>query len=238
MTIQLKDISKRYGKDFSLKNVSLTFETGKIYGLLGPNGSGKSTILKMIAGLVYPDLGQVEVNDEVVTRRISQKVAYLTELDMFYPSITVGNMVDFYSSQFPDFETNKAEQLLHDMKLDRARKIKQLSKGNRGRLKLVLALARKAPVLLLDEPFSGLDPMMRDSIVKSLLTYINFQEQTVIIATHEIDEIEPLLDESIVIMQGEIIEQKNVEDLREEAGLSVLEWLKSTMAEREGNDHE
>lgn len=238
MTIQLKKISKRYGKDFSLKNVSLTLETGKIYGLLGPNGSGKSTILKMMAGLVYPDQGQVEINGEAVTRRKSDSVAYLTELDMFYSSFTVGNMVDFYASQFADFDTNKAEWLLQDMKLDRAQKIKRLSKGNRGRLKLVLALARKAPVLLLDEPFSGLDPMVRDSIVKSLLSYIDFDEQTVVMATHEIAEIEPLLDEAIVIFHGEVIEQRNVEDLRAEAGLSVLEWFKATMAKKEGNVYE
>ncbi|CRK84563.1 ABC transporter ATP-binding protein [Neobacillus massiliamazoniensis] len=235
MTVKLLNVSKRYGKDFSLKNVSLTFETGKIYGLLGPNGSGKSTTLKMIAGLVYPNNGTVEVDAEEVTRKICKKVAYLTELDMFYPSFTVGNMIEFYASQFSDFDMEKAENLLIDMKLDRAKKIKQLSKGNRGRLKLVLALSRKTQVLLLDEPFSGLDPMVRDSIVKSLLSYINFDEQTVIIATHEIDEIEPLLDEVIVIFQGDIIGQKNVETLREEEGLSVLEWFKSTMVQMEGN---
>ena len=235
MTVKLRNVSKRYGKDFSVKNVSLTFETGKIYGLLGPNGSGKSTTLKMIAGLVYPNNGKIEVDAEEVTRKICKKVAYLTELDMFYPSFTVGNMIEFYASQFSDFDMEKAEQLLIDMKLDRAKKIKQLSKGNRGRLKLVLALSRKSPVLLLDEPFSGLDPMVRDSIVKSLLSYINFEEQTVIIATHEIDEIEPLLDEVIVIFQGDIIGQKNVETLREEEGLSVLEWFKSTMVQMEEN---
>ena len=235
MTVKLRNVSKRYGKDFSVKNVSLTFETGKIYGLLGPNGSGKSTTLKMIAGLVYPNNGKIEVDAEEVTRKICKKVAYLTELDMFYPSFTVGNMIEFYASQFSDFDMEIAEQLLIDMKLDRAKKIKQLSKGNRGRLKLVLTLSRKSPVLLLDEPFSGLDPMVRDSIVKSLLSYINFEEQTVIIATHEIDEIEPLLDEVIVIFQGDIIGQKNVETLREEEGLSVLEWFKSTMVQMEEN---
>ncbi len=235
MTVKLRNVSKRYGKDFSIKNVSLTFETGKIYGLLGPNGSGKSTTLKMIAGLVYPNNGKVEVDAEEVTRKICKKVAYLTELDMFYSSFTVGNMIEFYASQFSDFDMETAEQLLINMKLDRAKKIKQLSKGNRGRLKLVLALSRKSPVLLLDEPFSGLDPMVRDSIVKSLLSYINFDEQTVIIATHEIDEIEPLLDEVIVIFQGDIIGQKNVETLREEDGLSVLEWFKSTMVQMEEN---
>lgn len=235
MTVVLRNVSKSYGRDFSVKNVSLTFETGKIYGLLGPNGSGKSTTLKMITGLVYPSKGTVEVGKEKVTRKTCQKVAYLTELDTFYPSFTVGKMIDFYASQFADFDPRKARQLLQDMKLDRSKKIKQLSKGNRGRLKLVLALSRNTPVLLLDEPFSGLDPMVRESIVKSLLSYINFNEQTVIIATHEIDELEPLLDEAIVIVQGSIIGQKNVEQLREEEGLSVLEWFKSTIAQMKGD---
>ncbi|MCM3316418.1 ABC transporter ATP-binding protein [Rummeliibacillus stabekisii] len=228
MAVKLSNVSKKYGKEFSLKNVSLTFETGKIYGLLGPNGSGKSTTLKMIAGLVYPNSGKVEVGNEEVSRKISKNVAYLTELDMFYPGFTVANMIDFYTTQFTDFDPVKAEELLKEMKLEREKKIKQLSKGTRGRLKLVLALSRNAPVLLLDEPFSGLDPMVRDSIVKSLLSYINFDLQTVIIATHEIDEIEPLLDEAIVIFHGKIIGQKNVEELREEEGLSVLDWFKDT----------
>ncbi len=228
MAVKLSNVSKKYGKEFSLKNVSLTFETGKIYGLLGPNGSGKSTTLKMIAGLVYPNSGKVEVGNEEVSRKISKNVAYLTELDMFYPGFTVANMVDYYATQFTDFDLVKAEELLKEMKLEREKKIKQLSKGTRGRLKLVLALSRNAPVLLLDEPFSGLDPMVRDSIVKSLLSYINFDLQTVIIATHEIDEIEPLLDEAIVIFHGKIIGQKNVEELREEEGLSVLDWFKDT----------
>src|SRR5690625_207801 len=233
MAIELQHVSKSYGKDFALKDVSLTMETGKIYGLIGPNGSGKSTTLKMIAGLVYPNDGEIRIDETEVTRQISEKVAYLTELDMFYQTFTVQKMVVFYASQFQDFDIEKANQLLKDMKIDPTKKIKQLSKGNRGRLKLVLTLARKAPVLLLDEPFSGLDPMVRESIVKSLISYINFDKQTVIIATHEIDVIEPLLDEAVVIFQGNIIKQKNVEDLREKEGLSVLQWFKSTMGQVE-----
>lgn len=233
MTIELKNITKKYGKDFSLEDITISFETGKIYGLLGPNGSGKSTTLKIISGLVYPNNGEVTVNDEPVTRKISSKVSYLTELDIFYDAFTVKDMVDFYASQFSDFDTVKAARLLQDMKIDGKRKIKQLSKGNRGRLKLVLALSRRTPILLLDEPFSGLDPMVRDSIVKSLLTYINFEEQTVIITTHEISEVEPLLDEVFVIYKGKIIGHKNVEELRETEGLSVLNWFKSEMEDIE-----
>lgn len=229
MTVQLNGVTKKYGNEFALKNVSFTFTKGKIYGLLGPNGGGKSTTLKLITGLVYPTNGTVTVSDEKVTRKISDKVAYLTELDMFYDSFTIKQMVDFYHSQFPDFSLEKAHQLLQDMQLEGNKKIRKLSKGNRGRLKLVLTLARNAPVILLDEPFSGLDALVRDSIVKSLLTYINFEEQIVIIATHEIDEIEPLLDEVIAVYQGHYIDHQNVETLREEQGLSVLQWFKTTI---------
>ncbi|MGE6259518.1 ABC transporter ATP-binding protein [Heyndrickxia sporothermodurans] len=229
MAIELKNVTKKYGKDFSLNDISITFEAGKIYGLLGPNGSGKSTTLKMISGLVYPNKGEITINHEPVTRKISSKVSYLTELDIFYDSFTVKNMISFYASQFEDFDPLKANKLLSEMKLDAQKKIKQLSKGNRGRLKLVLALSRRTPILLLDEPFSGLDPMVRESIVKSLLAYINFEEQTVIITTHEISEVEPLLDEAVIIYKGNIIGQKNVEELRETEGLSVLKWFKSKM---------
>ncbi len=93
----------------------------------------------------------------------------------------------FYQSQFSDFQTEQAYKLLNEMQLDPEKKIKKLSKGNRGRLKIVLALARRASVILLDEPFSGLDLMVRDSIVNSLVSYIDFEQQIVVIATHEIE---------------------------------------------------
>lgn len=232
MTIALKDVTKKYGKKHALHDVSLTFEKGKIYGLLGRNGSGKSTTLKLIAGLAYPNEGEVEVLGEKVTRKASKYVAYLTELDMFYEPFTVRDMIDFYASQFDDFNMEKANALLQDMKLEGKQKIKQLSKGNRGRLKLVLALSRETPILLLDEPFSGLDPLVRESIVKSLLSYLDFEEQTVIIATHEIDEIESLLDKVLVIDAGEIVGQEDVEDIREFKGQSVQAWLKDIMREQ------
>lgn len=229
MPIRLDNVTKRYGAEYALNNVTLQFQPGKIYGLLGPNGSGKSTTLKMITGLVYPSDGKVTVLGEKVTRKTCEKVAYLTELDMFYDSFTVERMVAFYESQFPDFDREKADQLLREMSLSGTKKIKQLSKGNRGRLKLVLTLARSAPIILLDEPFSGLDPLVRASIVKSLLTYIDFEEQTVIIATHEIREIEAIMDEVVAIYNGNIIGAENVEQLREEQGYSVLEWFKTIM---------
>lgn len=229
MTIRFENVTKKYGSEAALDHVNLQFQPGKIYGLLGPNGSGKSTTLKMITGLVYPNSGTITVLGQQVTRKMCHSVAYLTELDMFYDSFTVDKVVAFYASQFPDFNLEKANELLKEMNLSGDKKMKQLSKGNRGRLKLVLTLAREAPILLFDEPLSGLDPMVRDSIVKSLLTYIQFDKQTVVIATHEMDEIEAILDEVMVIYNGRIVGNENVEQLREQQGLSVLEWFKQTM---------
>lgn len=229
MSIQLRDIVKKYGSNYALNMINLTFEKGKIYGLVGPNGSGKSTLLKLITGLVFPTSGIVTVNDKTVTRKTSQSVAYLTELDMFYETFTVQETIDFVSSQFADFNLERAQRLLKEMKLNCHKKVKSLSKGNRGRLKLVTTLARDTDVILLDEPFSGLDPMVRDAIVKSLLQYVDFDKQIILIATHEINEIESLLDEVIAIYYGSVIGQKNVEQLREEQGLSVLNWFKSAV---------
>ncbi|MCR8850073.1 ABC transporter ATP-binding protein [Rossellomorea sp. SC111] len=228
MVVKFEGVTKKYGNDIALNQTSFHFQKGKIYGLLGPNGSGKSTTLKMIAGLVLPNAGTVSLNGKTVTRKSASEVAYLTELDMFYEAFTVAGMIRFYASQFPDFDTGRAHELVEFMELDSGKKIKHLSKGNRGRLKLVLALSRNTEVLLLDEPFSGLDPMVRDTIVKGLLSYIDFGQQTVIIATHEIDEIEAILDEAYIISDGEIIGHCQVEELRESEGLSVLQWLKKT----------
>ncbi|SEN55215.1 ABC-2 type transport system ATP-binding protein [Mesobacillus persicus] len=233
MVLELNNISKKYGKNQALKHVHLSFETGKIYGLLGPNGSGKSTMLKLITGLVFPDEGTVTLNGEQVTRKTIEKVAYLTELDMFYDAFSVGETVEYVASQFADFNREKASLLLTELRLEASQKVRSLSKGNRGRLKLVTTLARDAEVILLDEPFSGLDPMVRDSIVKSLLKYIDFEHQVLIIATHEINEIEPLLDEAIAIYHGTMIGRESVESLREEEGQSVLQWFKQLAIKQE-----
>lgn len=229
--IRFQNVTKKYGQEYALNDVSFDLEPGKIYGLLGPNGSGKSTTLKLMAGLAHPTLGSVSVNGKQVNRRMAQEVAYLTELDMFYDSFRVVDMIQFTASQFADFDMNRARELLAFMSLDSTKKMNQLSKGNRGRLKLVIALARQARVLLLDEPFSGLDPMVRESIVKGLISYVDFKHQMVVIATHEIDEVEALLDEVLVIKNGVLLERRNVERLREEEGLSVIEWMKKTLEE-------
>jgi len=229
--IEFKQVSKRYGTKHALKDVSFSLPTGKVIGIIGENGSGKSTTLKLIAGLAKPTSGEISVNGEVASRRISHVVSYLSESDGFYPFFTVGDMIDFYQSQFADFSPAKANEILSFMKLDRSQKIKNLSKGNRGRLKIVLTLARDVPIILMDEPLSGLDPLVRDSIIKGLISFIDIEKQTVLITTHEIEEVEPILDTMVAIKDGRVICVQDVEELRMQENAGILDWMKRVYQE-------
>ncbi|TCP30579.1 ABC-2 type transport system ATP-binding protein [Scopulibacillus darangshiensis] len=223
--ISLENVSKRYLNKMAIKEINFGLEPGHIIGLIGANGSGKSTTLKLIAGLIRPTKGKVLVNGRASNRFNCRDISYLSELDVYYSFFTVEETVKFYASQYKDFNTKKAQEILTFMNLDPKQKVKHLSKGNRGRLKIVLTLAREAPVILMDEPLSGLDPMVRDSIVKGLISFIDLEHQTVLITTHEIKEIEQLLDTVAVIKDGQILDIQNVEDIRFRENLSIVEWM-------------
>lgn len=224
--ITLKQVSKKYMAKAALRKVDLELAPGKIIGLVGENGSGKSTTLKLIAGLIRPSGGEILINGNKVNRSIANQVSYLSELDEYYSFHTVRSAIDFFASQFPDdFNKEKAEEIRTFMKLDPDTKLKHLSKGNRGRLKIVISLSREVPVILLDEPLSGLDPLVRDSIVKGLISFIDLDNQIVLITTHEINELETILDEVIAIKDGGIVGHHNVEDLRHEKNMGIVEWM-------------
>ncbi|RKD22859.1 spermidine/putrescine ABC transporter ATP-binding protein [Ammoniphilus oxalaticus] len=224
--IEFKQVSKRYGSKKALKDISFTLPAGKIIGVIGENGSGKSTTLKLIAGLAKPTSGTITIDGQPVTRRSCRYVSYLSDSDQFYPFFTIGDMIDFYQSQFADFQVEKANEILTFMKLDRTQKINSLSKGNRGRLKITLSLARDVPIILMDEPLAGLDPMVRDSIIRGLISYIDIEKQTVLITTHEVEEVEPILDTMMAIRDGELLCIQDVEELREQEKTGILEWMK------------
>ncbi|MGC4376719.1 ABC transporter ATP-binding protein [Fictibacillus sp. Mic-4] len=223
--IEFKNVSKRYWKHQALTDVTFTLPSGKIIGIVGENGSGKSTTLKLMAGLICPTKGTVIVNGVPMDRRMAKAVSYLSELDVYYP-FTVEETIQFYASQFADFSLERADEIAAFMKLDRKKRVKSLSKGSRGRLKMVLTLAREAPVILMDEPFSGLDPMVRDAIVKSLISFLDIEHRTIVITTHELKEIEPLLDMAVALKEGELIGIRDVEELRDDENLSIVDWMK------------
>ncbi|WP_319633438.1 ABC transporter ATP-binding protein [Paenibacillus psychroresistens] len=222
----MTNVSKKYMKQSALNDIPLTLPIGKIIGIVGENGSGKSTLLRLIAGLSLPTSGRVTVNGEIANRRISKVVSYLSELDSFYPMFTVSHAMDFQASQFTDFNRAKAEEIMKFMQLEPHVKIKDLSKGNRGRVKVMLTLAREVPYILMDEPLSGFDPMARESIVKGMISYIDLESQTLIMTSHEIAEVESLLDYFIAIKGGSLLRIAGVDELHESEGLGITAWMK------------
>lgn len=224
--VQLNQVSKRFPGTEALRGMNLDVPRGKIVGIIGPNGSGKSTTLKLIAGLMQPDRGTVTVDGEKVSRLISRKVAFLHESDHLYRSYRIKELIEFYNQMYDDFDTAKAYQMLDFLELDPNRKISALSKGNAMRVKLVLTLSRNAPLILLDEPLSGLDPMVRESIIKGLISFLDMDAQTVILTTHEVEEVEPLLDMVAAIKDGIIYKFEETEVIRSNYGMSLVDWMK------------
>lgn len=219
--IELKEIHKRYLLKHAISGVDLQIRKGSIVGLLGPNGSGKSTLLKMMAGLIYPSSGSILVNGREPDVRNKQHVAYLPEIDNLYNWMTVKETLRFISGFYEDWQADKAAEMLVTMELDENQKVRNLSKGLRARLKLVAALSRNVPLVLLDEPFSGIDPSSRAKIIRSIINEFQSEDQTIILSTHSVNESEPMFDDVIFLHQGRVKIFDSTENLRAEYGCSL-----------------
>lgn len=223
--IEFKDVSKSYGTVKALDQINLIIPQGKIVGLFGPNGAGKSTSLKLIAGLNHPDQGEVLV-DGRVPRLKREKIAYLPEIDYLYSWWTIKDAAAFTRAFYKDWEDRKYRDMLKFLNLNEEMKIGKISKGQRAKAKLLLTVSRSAPYLLLDEPLSGIDILTREEIINTLIRDYREGEQTIIISTHEINDVESLVDEVIFIDSGKVKLAGNAEDLRAEKGLSLVELMK------------
>ncbi|MDD2510193.1 MAG: ABC transporter ATP-binding protein [Syntrophomonas sp.] len=223
--IEFKKVSKRFGSTQALDKLDANFPTGKIIGLFGPNGAGKSTSIKMIAGLNRPDQGQVLIDGEL-PRMSKAQIAYLPEIDHLYPWMTVGQAAEFTRTFYGDWDNDKYHELLKYLNLSAEMKTGKISKGQRAKTKLLLTVARRAPYLLMDEPLSGIDILTREEIINALVRDYREGEQTIIISTHEIAEVESLVDEVFFIDQGKIMLSGSAEEFRVERGQSLVEIMK------------
>lgn len=225
--LQLSNVSFRYMKKPILQDVSFTIPVGQIIGLVGENGSGKSTLLKVLAGVLRPSSGEVLLNGTPVTRRSADEIAYLPDIDLFFDFYTGEQLFQHYASQFEDFSYDKACIVAEFLQVDKNVKLQQLSKGNRGRMKMAATLGREVPFYLMDEPFSGLDPIVREQLIKGLIQFTDFEHQTILLSTHELYEVEPILDQIILLQNGSIIAQEEVETIRDISNKDAVQWMKA-----------
>lgn len=218
--VKCSGLYKSYGSNDVLKGVSLQIESGKIIGLLGPNGSGKTTFIKLLAGLLEKDSGEIVIAGNTVGIETKKIVSYLPERPYFSPGMKVKETVEFFRDFYEDFEEKTAYEMLERLKISPKDRIRSLSKGTREKVQLVLVMSRKAKLYLLDEPMGGVDPAARDYILQTILS--NYSEDaSVIISTHLISDVEKILDEAVFIRNGGIMLHKSVDEIREEEGMSL-----------------
>jgi ABC-2 type transport system ATP-binding protein len=167
MLASLSDVTKRYGRTDGLSNVTIDFPAGQVVGVLGLNGSGKSTLLKLLAGLLFPTAGKVTVFDGP-PRGKRAKLVYLGENDSLWTWMTPGDAETLMQGLYDDFDVGRYRALLDSLAVPK-RKTKAMSKGERGRLRLAMALARDAKLYLLDEPLAGIDLLSREKILQSIV---------------------------------------------------------------------
>ena len=218
--LECKGLVKRFGATPALSGVDLTIQPGRIVGLLGPNGSGKTTLIKLANGLLVPTAGQILVDGRAPGRESHAAVSYLPERNSLPLWMTIQQLQDFYADFYTDFQRDRSKEMLERLELYPNQKLKHLSKGNREKVQLILAMSRQAKLYLLDEPIGGVDPAARDYILDTIIRNYN-PDASVIISTHLIADVEKILDEVIFIDRGQIFFQSSVDQIREEKGKSV-----------------
>ncbi|PKO14996.1 MAG: ABC transporter ATP-binding protein [Chloroflexi bacterium HGW-Chloroflexi-10] len=206
-TIEIRNLSKSFGRVQALKNISITFEPEKIYGFLGRNGAGKTTLLNIVTNRLFPDQGEVWVDGELAVEndRAQQKIFYMTEKTLHPDDMKVLDAIKLSNNFYPEFDLGYAYQLADAFELTITKKISSLSTGYKSIFKMILTLAANTPIMLFDEPVLGLDPNHREMFYKELITCYSTNSQTVVLSTHLIGEIADLLEEVIIIKNGEII---------------------------------
>jgi ABC-2 type transport system ATP-binding protein len=218
--IEIKDLTKSYGKKEALKNINLTIEPGKIYGLLGPNGSGKTTLIKIINNLLTPTKGEIKIkgnNPGIESKKI---ISYLPERTYLNMNFKVKELLDYFEDFYDNFDRKKAISLLKKLNINKEDKLKTMSKGTKEKVQLILVMSRKADLYILDEPIGGVDPASRDYILETIIS--NFSENaSMIISTHLIQDIEGILDNVIFINKGKIILNDKADNIRTERNQTI-----------------
>ncbi|VHT79161.1 ABC transporter ATP-binding protein [Clostridioides difficile] len=231
--IEIKNVSKTYKrmqglkirKIEALKNVSFNIEKGKITALLGINGVGKSTMLKAIAGLINIDSGEIRIDGEKINEKVYNKLAFVPDVQSHFNNTTIKETFEFMEIFYSKWNKEKSKEMMDIFKLDEDEIIDNLSKGNIARVKLILGFCQDPEYILLDEPFTGIDLFKREEFIGVIAQYME-ENQAIIITTHEIVEIESLVDEVVILDEGQIITSFNAEELREREGKSILDKMR------------
>jgi ABC-2 type transport system ATP-binding protein len=212
--IAVRGLHYRAGRSFEIPSLDLNVPTGSIYGFLGPNGSGKTTTIRLVLGLLRPRSGDIRVLDRPMPQdapRVLARVGYVPEQPHLDPTLTVREALRFQAAFYPGWDHAWAEEMLRAFDLDEHRLFGKLSKGQKGKVMMLLALAQRPDLLILDEPTDGLDPVVRRDMLAALLDYVSEHGATVFISSHLVHELERMCDWIGVMDQGRLVTELPME---------------------------
>lgn len=231
--LESREVTKVFGTKTAVDHVSMVLEKGHVYAMLGPNGSGKTTWMKMAAGLMKPTSGQVLFQGQPVSVESRRHVAYMSTEPYFYTWMTVKDLGVYYGDFFEDFSMDRYRELLGRMELTEEMKTKALSSGMAAKLKIAVTLARDALVYMLDEPFNGIDLLARDEIRGCILQYAT-EEKLLLLSSHLVEEMEAIADRAVFIKEGRLVENVDLETMREREGVSMADRYRQIYGHTEG----
>ena len=218
--LSCRGLTKQYGTTTALNSIDLDLPAGSVIGLLGPNGSGKSTFIKIAAGLLTSTSGELLIDGFKPGVKTKEIVSYLPDHDYLNDWMSVNQLVKMFEDFYADFDKDKAFDMIQRLDIKRESMLKTLSKGTREKVQLILTMSRKAKLYLLDEPIGGVDPAARDYILNTIIGNYN-ENAAVLISTHLIADVEPVLTHAVFIKNGKIVRAGEVDDIREETGSSI-----------------
>ncbi|MHC4171281.1 MAG: ABC transporter ATP-binding protein [Planctomycetota bacterium] len=217
-TIEISGLKRRFGKTVALDNVSVNVPQGTVMGLIGKNGAGKTTLIKHVLGLLKAKAGDVRVFGLDPVRDpvgVLGRIGYLSETRDLPEWMRIGELMRYSRPFYPDWDQAYAEQLRETFELDSNQKIKTLSKGQRARIALLVALAHRPDLLLLDEPSTGLDPIVRRDILSAIIRTVAEEGRSVLLSSHLVDEVERVADSVAIIHHGRMVLTDSLENIKE-----------------------
>lgn len=223
--IEVNDIYKNFGSKKVLNGVSFTAEKGEITCLVGVNGVGKTTILNAIMNLTPLKKGSILIDEEKLTHKSYNKIAFIPDAAIMLPQMTVQEAMDFMQDFHDVWNASKAKDIVKFFRLNPSDKIQDLSKGNQAKVNLLMGLALDVEYILMDEPFSGIDIFTREQITEVFSSNL-VEDRGVLITTHEIHDIEHLIDKVVLLDDGIVYKEFNAEEMREKEGKSVVDVMR------------
>ncbi len=220
--LSVQGLKKNIGKKQVLKGLDFDLGPGRVVGLLGPNGSGKTTLLKTLVNIYHANAGDIRIFGEQVGCGTKKYVSYMPETNHLFNWMSVQDAIHYYRDFFSDFDLGCAKELCAFLNINEKEKIASLSKGKKEQALIMLTFSRKTHLYLLDEPIGSIDPLARNKIIKTIFKEFN-PERTVIISTHQVKDVETLLDDVLFLGDGKLVFSGHVDDIRETRGQSVEE---------------